>query len=515
MNSKEGHILFKIKATDYKVKNICQIVVKHVDRNIIVEKTLLKENEEYIIPKEYLDQGILNFNFKVQEKVNKRWVDKVGYFFVGNLADFLCDEINYSDEELKIILNHYYNLEEYIYPHIRQLLNRTVRHLENKSASSNKNIKQYLILLEEYKKTVPELWKNINVLITHLYNLKNNLLKNNILNLNYQKIISSKEDNVVNFRNFLIQECKVLENYNLPFADFLAGRHHSVLQNRKKAAILFRKFLSYKLPFEKLLISIGVSTYFNIENEKIPQVNTPIFVDEKPVNYNNTAIIVSVDINFLRKYGPQLFVSTIALKKYQVHIHVIGDYNDSIDSINEAKELFKKILMFYKTEKEVRIPTFSTENIPDYVKDNVTYYACSRFVHANAFKNWFDTDILIIDVDFLITDDLKNMIKKIENYDVALTLTEGITSMTPWTRAMGGTLYLKNNEYSEKFIEYTRSYILYGLSFEDSWILDQNALCYAQEKLSSNEEEIKVFSIPYKIRPLKQFRIRYFMEERF
>lgn len=517
MNLKEGYILFKITAADYKIKDTCQIVVKHVDRNIIVEKTLLKEDKEYIIPQEYFEQGILNFNFKVQEKVNKRWVDKVKYFYVGNLADFLCDEINYSDDDLKIIINHYYNLEDYIFPHVRQLINKTVRHLENKSGLSNKNIRQYLKLLEEYEKDIPDLWRNINVLIKHLYKLKNNLIKNNILNLNYQKISSSKEDNVVNFREFLIKECELLKNYNLPFADFLAGRHYSVLQNRNEAAILFQNFLSYEVPFEKLLISIGISTYFDIKDEieDIPKVNSPIFIDKQPVNYTNTAIIVSVDINYLRKYGPQLFVSIIALKKYQVHIHVIGDYSDSTDAINEAKELFNKILLFYKTEKEVRIPTFSTESIPDFVKDDITYYACSRFVHANSFKNWFNTDILIIDVDFLITDDLKNMMKKISNYDVALTLTEGITSMTPWTRAMGGTLYLNHNSRSEKFIEYTRNYILYGLSFENSWILDQNALCYAQEKLSSKDDEIKIFSIPYKIRPLKQFRIRYFMEERF
>src|SRR5699024_5202406 len=183
-------------------------------------------------------------------------------------------------------------------------------------------------------------------------------IENKIINLNYQKIISGQEKNILDFREFLVQESKNLEEYNLPFADFLAGRHYSVLQQREKAVTLFQRYKEYNVPFDKLLISIGISTYFNIGNdfENAPHVDPPNFIDSKPVNYKGTSIIVSVDINYLRKYGPQLFVSIIALKKYQVHIHVIGEFDNALSSINEAKELFSKMLLFYNTGKDVRIP---------------------------------------------------------------------------------------------------------------------------------------------------------------
>src|SRR5699024_267066 len=126
-----------------------------------------------------------------------------------------------------------------------------------------------------------------------------NMIENKIINTNFQKISLAKGKSVINFREFLKNECELLESYNLGFANFLAGRHYSVLENRKKAFEQFSLYRKYNPPIDTLLMSLGLSTYFDIDNmnQRIPEINEPYFIDVKPKNIINTPVIVSVDIN--------------------------------------------------------------------------------------------------------------------------------------------------------------------------------------------------------------------------
>ena len=142
--------------------------------------------------------------------------------------------------------------------------------------------------------------------------------------------------------------------------------------------------------------------------------------------------------------------------------------------------------------------------------NKTTYFACARFVNAGKFIDKFKSDIVTLDADFVITDDLQKMINEITKNDVALTITTGFTSFVPWTRFMGGTLYIKNNAQGKNFLKETRDYILSNREKKNTWPLDQNALCYAFESASKN---MKIGDISGYPRPLTQPNIRRFIED--
>lgn len=148
-----------------------------------------------------------------------------------------------------------------------------------------------------------------------------------------------------------------------------------------------------------------------------------------------------------------------------------------------------------------------------YVKQLTTYYACSRFIHADYFMETFNKNILVFDADYSINDSFQKMFKQIEKLDVGMSIRNTRACMSPWTRFMGGSVFFKNNDNAKRYIKHLREYILKGLSIENSWILDQNALAYASEKMLEERNDFNIENIPYDLKPFKQTGIRYYIEE--
>src|SRR5699024_9552371 len=110
-------------------------------------------------------------------------------------------------------------------------------------------------------------------------------------------------------------------------------------------------------------ISKGTTTYFDMEKKTGQQlIENPIMLSSKSKSTNKTTIVMSLDSEFFRKFSLKIFSNIIALKRYQVHLHIIGEYNMVIDTINQAKKLFENMKRFYNTNSNILNPTYSTEN---------------------------------------------------------------------------------------------------------------------------------------------------------
>ena len=243
------------------------------------------------------------------------------------------------------------------------------------------------------------------------------------------------------------------------------------------------------------------------------EITEPQMIDNVTNNKFNTIILMSVDSNFLKKYGMHLFSNIIALKEYHFHIHLIGEKSLIMETMASAKSLFEQMVIFYSPKIEVVRPTYSIEEVPVYVKQLTTYYACSRFIHADYFMETFNKNILVFDADYSINDSFQKMFKQIEKLDVGMSIRNTRACMSLWTRFMGGSVFFKNNDNAKRYIKHLREYILKGLSIENSWILDQNALAYASEKMLEERNDFNIENIPYDLKPFKQTGIRYYIEE--
>lgn len=507
-----------INPKDYDIKSECRIGVKNRNTNKFEELPVIKKNEKYVIPDKYFKEGILNYRFKIQVKSSQGiWKDRVSYFYLLDLPDFWNEKVKYSDEDVLQLINYYYSdPEKWNLPYIRYSFNNVVKHIESSPARSLTNLTQYFKIVDSLKENVPNFWRNINVYIKHLIRLRKKVLELKLTKKTFIELQYNDEDNNL-FKHFLEKEIMELEKYNLKFADFLAGRHYSFFGLREKAASLFEDYLTFESPLlHEFDISKGVTSYFDIKNkENLKNIKEPEFISEIIKPLSKTTIVMSVDPKFLRKYGLKIFSNIIALKNYHVHFHVIGEESLVYETINQAKTLFDNMKEFYNTDRSINEPTYSIEECPDFVKQETTYYACSRFIHAEYFMSKFNTNILILDADYTILDDFKVFLNKINRLDVGMSIRFPMACMSPWTRNMGGSVFLKNNKQGRTYIKYVNQYIIKGLEFENSWILDQNALSYGMEIVLANHKDINIQNIPYEIKPFKQTPIRNYMEERF
>src|SRR5699024_4280071 len=121
--------------------------------------------------------------------------------------------------------------------------------------------------------------------------------------------------------------------------------------------------------------------------------------------------------------------------------------------------------------------------------------------------------IYIMDIDLFVINDLTNYINSISKYDIALPFSRGLLSFTPWRRILAGNVYLKNNENSKEFLDFTKSYILGHIYEPNSWTLDQNSLSYAYENVIEKNTYIKISNLNNYKRPLAQHPIRKKYEE--
>lgn len=507
-----------IDPKNYGINSECRIGLKNRFTNKFEELTIVGKNQVFVIPEKYFENNILNYKFKIQvRKSGNTWKDKINYFNLLDLNDLWTNKVKYSDADILSIVKFYYeNEEKWNLSSVKYAFNQVVKHIENSNLKNIDNLYQYFNIVDNMKDEVPEFWKNLNVYLKYLIRLKRKVLE---LKLSQATYIDYQIDNDINkkFEHFLNEEISYLKKEELKFADFLAGKYYSFLGMRTEAASLFENFLTFESRrLHDFDISKGTTTYFDMEKKTGQQlIENPIMLSSKSKSTNKTTIVMSLDSEFFRKFSLKIFSNIIALKRYQVHLHIIGEYNMVIDTINQAKKLFENMKRFYNTNSNILNPTYSTETCPDFVIHKPTFYACSRFLHAEFFLDKFETNLLILDADYTIFDDFKAFLNKINKLDVGMSIRTTISSMSPWTRNMAGSVFIKNNDNGRKYIKYVYDYINEGLILENSWILDQNALCYGMEKVLKENKDVNIQNIPYDIKPFGQTGIRNYMEERY
>jgi len=283
----------------------------------------------------------------------------------------------------------------------------------------------------------------------------------------------------------------------------LAAMLTSMMKSRDEAIPLFEKSCNMKSDFiRKFALDLGAYTYSK-PSGAFESYDGATFVQD---SYNNSKflILISLDSNFLRCYGPQLFVLANVLRDYHFHFHVVG--KDVIKLIHQSLELINDIKRF--READSFNTSFSMQEVPRFVASVKTFYACARYIVAEQVMDYYKKDVYIMDADLYFEDDPSSFFESIGDASISFTITLGVRGIVPWRRFMAGNVYLRNNEETRRFLRHVVYYMNAYLHKEISWMLDQNALTYGYEV--SNDVTFGT----YKNRPTKQFPINSLFEKR-
>lgn len=272
----------------------------------------------------------------------------------------------------------------------------------------------------------------------------------------------------------------------LQLAGVLAGQLWSVLGSRDRAEALFERNSSRSAG---VISSFDSGLYtFSAHAEKTDLVIDSLTFESRPSEGSSPVVVFSVDVGFLRLYGMQLLFYSAALKNVAMHFHVVGPTNDTYTWIKAAKQQFAEMLAFRGTTSVATPPSFSYEEVPSFVAEPKTYYACSRIIRAACFIREFDRPLYILDADMTLLKDPRPYFRRLvrSGKDVGLVFPSGVVSMVPWRRVMAGNVYLRGGSESVKFIEMAADYCLGHLDRSRSWMLDQNALSFAYENFAGS-----------------------------
>ena len=508
--------MYTINPKDYGLNEKGRLMYYDLSQKRYFKRQIVEPNEVVEISNRIILDDILRFKFKFQKYENEAWVDVSKFFFLEkarNIKLFLTDQYDLNEKEIERMINVFSNdKKNHNYSLAILAFKKAIIHITNTDTKNIVNIKKYLSIAHKNFEDLTHLWKNINVYLEFILRRKHYFTEHNLMKKSYIELDEIFTRNKKH-QDFIKNEIQELNQYDLETSYILKGLYYSFLKDRDSATKEFKTAIDCE---KQLILDLGIGkgvfTYINAIN------NNGIYENE--ITYLNSlegtsefTIVMSLDVNFLRKYAPQLFYSIISLKKQHFHFHLVGNSDEISEIYIEAINLFNNMKKFIKPSESVIKPTFSFESCPEYVKDPITLAACSRFLNAPRFLEKFDSRILIIDADYYINNDFDKYFAKLKETDISMAVSSGIKSVRPWIRYMAGSVYVDRNETGQLFLRKLNSYIIENLKSDNTWTLDQNALTYAMESVKELRPNVK-FGNAYKFpRPLVQPAIRRLVEE--
>ncbi|MBG6218713.1 hypothetical protein IWX75_003200 [Arthrobacter sp. CAN_A6] len=197
-------------------------------------------------------------------------------------------------------------------------------------------------------------------------------------------------------------------------------------------------------------------------------------------------ILQSANIPFLRRYLARILFYALAQPQLHFHFHLIATESESTEFITEAETLLVELHRFSGRNPSLPRISWSSSDLPAYAGNPVTYFACARYLVAEQVMDRFDRPVWIQDVDLYPTASILTAKSRLSEFDVALPGSGGVSTLAPWRRYIANNVFLADSEGGRLFARAAAQYIRGFLPETDSWMLDQNALDWAVEQVSSD-----------------------------
>lgn len=495
-----------------------RLVIKDFEEKTFYRLEVIHQGDApFVLNDPFVEQNRWRFKYKYQIKQEK-WTDVTPYMELISQEEKLefertiLDQITLDEEEIPGWMKRLDLQADVAHKIMGRAVYRFMRQLWNNPNFNPRNVPM-LVQYVEGQGYSASLLGNVLFYFSIYLELKGIFSQHGLDQLTYGELLdhwASQPEHADMIRQ-LIHKCEAHAS-SLQLANVLCGKLESLLGNRAQAAQHFKAASSFETDYLKYLdFDQGSLTYTDLsepatQTQKRPRLldifkrnkettqrhtlseNSITYVGPRPnTDKSQFIILISLDERFLRSYGPQLMFYAVILKEYPFHIHVVGEESEVIPAIEDTIKLFNMI-GDYRGEKGLIQPGFSYEPLPDWVQDKRTYYACARFIHGEKIMNDYQTSLFIMDADLIFLHEPKEFFNWMQQYDLALPLASGLVTISPWRRVLAGNLFIKNNETGRHFLFLSKQYIMQKLDHPRAWTLDQNALCYAYEKVRLQTE---------------------------
>lgn len=273
----------------------------------------------------------------------------------------------------------------------------------------------------------------------------------------------------------------------------MIGQLHS-LSSRESAANAFETARNNK---HISLISdfywdSGALTYFSETGVKQRQRRFELLPDisiQSPLGkkVSSNAIVISVDSNFFRIYGPMIFFNAQQLRDTDYVIILCAEKKESDSTLADADEYLRALSKLNRqpVPSNLRIKII---DVPPEVGDHKTFYACARFLALPQLLTEY-TIVYAMDADLFMTRDPRPFLSATYQSVLRAPETQGLLGIPPWRRYMAGNLVAHHDLLDSVILDRLLRYLSAGLPEPSSWMLDQNAITYAVEGSRPGEFE--------------------------
>ncbi len=221
---------------------------------------------------------------------------------------------------------------------------------------------------------------------------------------------------------------------------------------------------------------IGINTYLGtscIDEDIIgTQPKFPDFNHVRVATAEHSIILAACDEIYFQKFGRAFTGICLKHSKGVVHIHVINPSKDT--------------LRFFENIQDTRI-SFSTEQTEI---NSRSYYASSRFLVAPFILDAYDANVLILDIDSIVTRNVDPLIRALANGPEDVFVPTMPHAWNPWNYHLAGTVLLKNNPLMKEFFRHFSIYYDKAAqrldANDNAWWIDQNSLYRAILRLEKN-----------------------------
>ncbi len=206
-------------------------------------------------------------------------------------------------------------------------------------------------------------------------------------------------------------------------------------------------------------------------NRDLPEIQ-----GSAPLSSDKPLLMAAGDPVYVSRFAPEL-IRSVAQKSpsVDVHIHVIA-----------AEETYQPL------ERDLRDHSVSWE--VDGQAGSVTF-ASRRFVRAAQWRRNLSQPLIIIDLDSVVNNDIKQALNELPDFDVAMRHRQ--EEIFIHQRVAAGFLALALTAEAQVFVDSVAAYIRH---FEHkgtaSWFVDQMALLAARLRLLDKGDQVRIVDVP-------------------
>ncbi|TBT83377.1 hypothetical protein ET989_11865 [Propioniciclava sinopodophylli] len=234
----------------------------------------------------------------------------------------------------------------------------------------------------------------------------------------------------------------------------------------------------------EMTTNLGVSTYGVVpNNESHPRapLNWLRPADETAPSGLAT-VLYSADPAFIRKYAPRVLFYAGLFPELTYHLHVVGDLAACAETAEHLDGLARHIATVRGGGPPVQF-RYSWASLPEWVVTPTSYYASARYLIARQLAAACGGPIWIQDVDLFPTADITAHEAAFSQVDIAMAISRSLGGLMPWKRYLAGNTRLQPGPRTDEFLAAVEDYLYHWLQQTHSWMVDQNALTYAAERV--------------------------------